>query len=148
MTEDENLPTGKRCTMELRHVQLAARPQGYLSCASSWRGMPPFFQAGHSPDRVFKCAIHGRAAAGSLTLDVCRFEDRPPFLDLGLVVGRKRPGVLLLARRNLLAKIAKPLAHAGVGEGIDHGCIQLDDDLLRSALGHPERVPARNLEPR
>ena len=49
------------------------------------------------------------------SLDVCGFEDRPPLLDLGLVVGRERLRILILARRNFLAEIGEPLAHAGIG---------------------------------
>jgi hypothetical protein len=48
-------------------------------------------------------------------LDVRGFEDRPPLLDLSLVVGRERLRILILARRNLLAEIGEPLAHAGIG---------------------------------
>src|SRR5262249_23507894 len=49
------------------------------------------------------------------SLDVGGFEDRPPVLDLGLVVGRERLRILILARRNFLAEIGEPLAHAGIG---------------------------------
>ncbi len=48
-------------------------------------------------------------------LDVRGFEDRPPLLDLSLVVGRECLRILILARRNLLAEIGEPLAHAGIG---------------------------------
>ncbi len=48
-------------------------------------------------------------------LDVRGFEDRPPLLDLSLVVGGERLRILILARRNLLAEIGEPLAHAGIG---------------------------------
>src|SRR6516162_205230 len=49
------------------------------------------------------------------SLDVRSFEDRPPLLDLGAVVGRERLRILILARRNFLAEIGEPLAHAGIG---------------------------------
>src|SRR5262244_2841639 len=49
------------------------------------------------------------------SLDVRGLEDRPPLLDLGLVVGRERLRILILARRNVLAEIGEPLAHAGIG---------------------------------
>ena len=49
------------------------------------------------------------------SLDVRGFEDRPPLLDLGRVVGRERLRILILARRNFLAEIGEPLAHAGIG---------------------------------
>ena len=47
-------------------------------------------------------------------LDVRGFEDRPPLLNLSLVVGGERLRILILARRNLLAEIGEPLAHAGI----------------------------------
>jgi hypothetical protein len=56
-----------------------------------------------------------RAEADLFALDVRGFEDRPPLLDLGPVVGRERLRILILARRNLLAEIGEPLAHAGIG---------------------------------
>src|SRR6516164_4206312 len=52
---------------------------------------------------------------GLFSLDVRGFEDRPPLLDLGGVVGRERLRILILARRNFLAEIGEPLAHAGIG---------------------------------
>jgi hypothetical protein len=47
-------------------------------------------------------------------LDVRGFEDRPPLLNLSLVVGGERLRILILARRNFLAEIGEPLAHAGI----------------------------------
>src|SRR5439155_238768 len=40
-------------------------------------------------------------------LDVRGFEDRPPLLNLSLVVGGERLRILILARRNLLAEIGE-----------------------------------------
>src|SRR5262245_60869624 len=54
---------------------------------------------------------------GLLALDVRRLENRPPFLDLRLLVGIERLWVLLLARWNILAEIGEPLAHVGIGQG-------------------------------
>ena len=56
-----------------------------------------------------------RAEADLFALDVRGFEDRPPLLDLGGVVGGERLRILILARRNFLAEIGEPLAHAGIG---------------------------------
>jgi len=51
----------------------------------------------------------------SFSLDIRGLEDRPPLLDLSLVVGRECLRILILARRNFLAEIGEPLAHAGIG---------------------------------
>ena len=47
------------------------------------------------------------AQARLLTLDICRLDDRPPFLDLGLVKRAERLRDLLIARENLLADIGE-----------------------------------------
>ncbi len=47
------------------------------------------------------------AATGSLHLDSRRSDDRPPLLDLGLVVGAMRLRRLLVAREDVLAEIGE-----------------------------------------
>src|SRR5262249_44065822 len=69
-------------------------------------------------------------------LDVRGLEDRPPLLDLGLVVGRERLRILILARRNVLAEIAEPLAHASIGQGVDNGAIEFGMMSFGVPLGH------------
>src|ERR1043166_5495846 len=88
------------------------------------------------------------AARASLALDVGGLDYRPPFLDLGLVIGDERLRRLLLARRNLLAEVGEPLAHARVRERRDHRGIEPGDDASRRALGHPERMPDRDVQSR
>jgi hypothetical protein len=56
-------------------------------------------------------------AGGSLPLDVCRLDDRPPFLDLGLLQRPERLRRLLVPRENLKpisAKSARTFASADV----------------------------------
>src|SRR3984893_16069317 len=89
--------------------------------------------------RSWKCP-----ADRSLALDICCFENRPPLLNLGLVVNIKRLRVLILARRDFLAEVGEPFAHVGIGQGVHDGGIELCDNLLRCALGRPERMPNRN----
>src|SRR5712691_13526185 len=62
--------------------------------------------------------IVGFVLPTSLDLDVRRPDDRPPLLDLGLVLVAKRLRGLLLGRRNLLAEIGQPRAHRRIGERI------------------------------
>ena len=73
-------------------------------------------------------------SASSLTLDVGGLDDRPPFVDLGLVEGSERFRRLLLARRNLLPEIGEPRADRRIGERLDHRGVELGDDVLRRAL--------------
>src|SRR5436190_24265627 len=51
-----------------------------------------------------------------LRLDVRGLDDRPPLLDLGLVVGSERLLRLLLAWRQLLALIEESLPHRRIGQ--------------------------------
>jgi transposase len=74
---------------------------------------------------------------GSLALDACCLDDRPPLFDLGLVVGAKRLGRLLLARENLLCEIGEPCPHVRIGQGVHGRGIELGDDVLRRRLGRP-----------
>jgi hypothetical protein len=58
---------------------------------------------------------------GSLYLDPCHRDDRPPFLDLGFLIAVKRLRRLLLARENLLSHVREPLTHLRVSQGVDRG---------------------------
>ena len=53
--------------------------------------------------------VNSRRERRSLHLDARGLNDRPPFSDLGPVVGAKRLGRLLCARGYLLAEIGKAL---------------------------------------
>src|SRR3981189_1844551 len=54
------------------------------------------------------------AAPASFAFDIGGLDDRPPFLDLGLVGGGERLGRLLLRRRDILAELHEPLLHRRV----------------------------------
>src|SRR6266516_3016031 len=81
-------------------------------------------------------------------LDVGRPDDRPPLLDLGLVVSGERRRRLLLALRDHLAEIGEPLPDYRIGQGVYDRAVELDDDLLGRALLHPQAVPERDVHPR
>src|SRR5262249_23101073 len=81
-------------------------------------------------------------------LDVRRLEDRPPFLDLGFLLGGERFGRLLLARWNVLALIGESLPHGCVGQSSLHSQIESCDGLRGRSLRHPEPVPKRGVKPR
>src|SRR5262245_34958202 len=65
MMEDEICQRESAATMELRHVPLAARPQGYISRASRWKGpADDFASAPVRPSReVARCLMSGREGA-------------------------------------------------------------------------------------
>src|SRR5438045_996824 len=52
-----------------------------------------------------------QASHTSFRLDVRRLDDRPPLLDLGLLLGGERLWRLLLARPDSLAQVGEPLAY-------------------------------------
>jgi hypothetical protein len=89
----------------------------------------------------------GPQSAGHSAL-MRRLDDRPPPLDLGLVVGSQRLQSWLLAWWNLLAEISKAPAHRGSRQGIHGRGIELADDVLRRSLGYPKPVPDRDVESR
>src|SRR5262249_33958309 len=82
----------------------------------------------------------------SLRPDGRRLDQRPPFLDLGLVVGGERRGGLLLGRRNLLAEIGEALLHGGIGERMHGGLGELVHHVRRRSLRHPHAVPGRDID--
>ena len=53
---------------------------------------------------------------------------------------------LLLAREDVLTEAREARSHRRVGQRGLHGEVQLGDDCLRGVFGHPERVPAREVE--
>src|SRR5262249_2419656 len=65
--------------------------------------------------RPVKAYFSSTGRADLFSLDVRGLEDRPPLLDLSLVMGRERLRILILPRWNLLAEIGEPFAHAGIG---------------------------------
>src|SRR5437764_8655713 len=80
----------------------------------------------------------------SLNPDPRRLDDRPPFLDLGLVEGAEGLGPLLIARENILAEIVQARAHGRVRKRIHDRSVEFDDDLLRRGFLHPQAVPDRS----
>src|SRR5207244_11256685 len=62
--------------------------------------------------------------------DVGGPDDRPPFLDLGLVEGGEHRGRLLLARRDLLRHGGETRPHGRVGQSINNRGIDLAENVL------------------
>src|SRR5436190_16372036 len=64
-------------------------------------------------------------STNSLGLDVRGFDQRPPFLDLGLMECAQRLGRLLLAWIYLLAKLGEPRTHRRIGQSINNCGVEL-----------------------
>src|SRR5262245_56032728 len=97
-----------------------------------------------------KCQI--RKSAGqvvrSLRLDAGSVDDRPPFLDFGLVQGAERFGCLLIARKDFLRKISKARTHVWICQRVDDRGVEIADNLLRRTLRHPHSMPDVKIEAR
>src|SRR6516225_9746647 len=88
-----------------------------------------------------------RQRSGLFRLDVRRFDDRPPFVDLSLLEGSQSLRRLLLARHNLVTQVHEPLAGRWIRQRLDNRRVELADDVLRRALWSPNRTPDRSVEP-
>ena len=84
----------------------------------------------------------------SFCLDPSRLDDRPPFVDLGLLQRAKRLGRLLVARRQLLTELGQPALHHPIGKSLADRAIEHGDDICRRAFWGPEPVPDRRVEAR
>ncbi len=62
--------------------------------------------------------------------------------------GGKRLRRLLVARRDLVAKLFEALAHGRICEALHHRGVELGDDIGRRALRRPYAVPERKVQPR
>src|SRR5215831_11108800 len=85
--------------------------------------------------------------SASFRLDARRLDDRPPFGDLGFLVGAERLRGLPLARRNDKALVDKFLAHGRIVRCANGGGVELVNDVPRRALGGEQTRPQRELEP-
>ena len=74
-----------------------------------------------------------------LCLNACRFDDRPPPLDLRPLQGPKRLRCELLRWQKLLPELDEPLADRLIGERIADGAVELDDNIRGRALRGPRR---------
>src|SRR5579864_5951384 len=74
-------------------------------------------------------------------LDAGRLDDRPPLVQLGLVVGGERLRVLLIGREYDLAEGFDFRPRGGIGQRLHDGGIEALDDGLGSVLGGPQAMP-------
>src|SRR5262249_10572744 len=76
-------------------------------------------------------------------LDARRLDDRPPFLDLGLLVCVQRLRRLLLAREYPLTEVGEPRTHYRIRQRTHDRGIQSLDHIPRRALGRAAAPAAR-----
>src|SRR5262249_36222641 len=74
-------------------------------------------------------------ANGLLRFDAGLLDDRPPFLDLGLLIGTKCLRRLPLALRNFKALLDEALTYSRIAQRAHGRGIELADDVLRRAPG-------------
>src|SRR5258705_10232202 len=75
-----------------------------------------------------------------LHFDASGFDDRPPLVDLLLLVLGERLRRVHVGGEELLPGVGEPLVRGGVVARLDHRFVELGDDLLRRTLRHPQRV--------
>src|SRR5580704_11759812 len=73
--------------------------------------------------------------------DAGRLDDRPPLVELGLVVGGERLRVLLTGREYDLAEGFDLRPQGGIGQRRHDGGIEAIDDGLGRILGSPQAMP-------
>src|SRR5665213_2407923 len=78
--------------------------------------------------------------------DIRRLNNRPPFLDLSTLESTQRFRCLLVAWVNLLAKIGELPTCRRIRQRRYDRRIELADDVLRCAFGHPNSLPRRNVK--
>ena len=86
------------------------------------------------------------ASPGSLALDPGRPDDRPPFPDLGSLIGAQRFRSLLLNGGNLQRQIGEPLAHGGIGQCLACRGRESRDNIRSGTLQCPEALPNGHIE--
>src|SRR5262249_10801851 len=87
-------------------------------------------------------------SAGSFRPDVGRLDDRPPFLNFGLVEGAQRLRGLLLARWCIRSEIDEALSHRRIGQCIDDRRIERQDDRARRSFRRPKSMPRSEIKSR
>src|SRR6516164_7629399 len=88
-----------------------------------------------------------RSTWDSLRLDVGRFDQRPPFLDLGLLMCGQRFCGLLLRWRNFLTEVSQPLAYRRVAKRIHCGVRDFAICFGGIPFRPPQSIPIQNIPP-
>src|SRR5438045_861825 len=84
----------------------------------------------------------------SFTSDIRCLDNGPPLLNFGPLKRAECLRRLLVARRDLIAKIAKSLTNGWISQAAHDGRVERSDNLFRRALGHPKSEPVRGIEAR
>src|SRR6516165_6143052 len=91
-------------------------------------------RTGLDDDAVARANLNRSLCTASLRLDASFLDDRPPLLDLGLLLRGESLRRLLLARPGSLAHVGHPLAHQRIGQCLHHRGVELADDILGCTL--------------
>src|SRR5262249_22288566 len=83
---------------------------------------------------------------GLLRFDAGLLDDRPPFLDLGLLIGTKCLRRLPLALRNFKALLDEALTYSRTAQRAHGAGIELADDVLRRAPGRKKASQKRKVK--
>src|SRR5215831_11665267 len=97
---------------------------------------------------MHQCLLLTQSGHSSLRLDSRRFDERPPFVDLGLVKNAKSLRRLLLAGRYFRSEIGDLSSDGRISKRFSDSGIKLGNDRLWRALGGPEPIPKCQIEPR
>src|SRR5262249_2374509 len=76
-----------------------------------------------------------RQRSDAFRLDVRRLDDRPPFLDLGVLISTQRLRRLPLARRDFEPLGGEGLMYGWIAQRVQGRRVELADDVLRRAPG-------------
>jgi hypothetical protein len=92
-----------------------------------------------SPD--IRSAALGKPRANSFDVDHQFLDDRPPFLDIGLLPCVETFGGLLRARKDLKPKFRKSRLYRRISQSFHSHGIELGDDVPRGVFGREKPVP-------
>src|SRR5262249_32569284 len=93
-------------------------------------------QSGHTPESAETTRMTKRdMRCGLFPFDARLLDDRPPFLDLGLLKGALRLRRLLLARDNPHSKIGEPCTHGRIGRAATAAALSLSITSRGVCLG-------------
>src|ERR1700719_3714722 len=128
-----------------------ARPSPPMSSYSDGRNQTeslPKSTIKHSSYDNSLCRYGRLLRLSSLRPDIRRLDDRPPFLDFGLVIGQQSLGGQLFAREDLLRDVGEAFADGGIGKCIHDGLVELGDDVFRRVFGDPQCMPEGKIKSR
>src|SRR5262249_13070412 len=90
--------------------------------------------------------FHNVTSDNLLRFDARSLDDRPPFLDFGLLLRGERLRRLFFARPDFLTHVGEPLAHRWIRQGVHECGMELGDNTLGRALARTKTMPKRRVK--